>query len=336
MAASQSPRVSVCIPTYMRPEFLRRAVRSVLCSSVQDFEIIVSDDGCDPAIEKMLGDMRDSRIRYFAHPQCGIAANWTNAVSRGSAPLCMKLDDDDYIQPTFLEKTCELMDRNPDVSIVFAGHMSLARSGGKTLFIDTNFFRDREIVDGFEYATAILLNKAHPVNQKSSGVFRRHLASQIDFFDKVTVDVFFTIAMAAMGDVGYIAEPLFVYCDHGRGNEGMGWRPLRMTLESLPRLFELPAIKSDPRWMTIKDEALRKMRLVVPMMYIGNHFHTEGFHTGWQTANRVAREFPLVRSNHFYWPLVVLLSLIPRSLYFRLFTVYSQSRWPKKVLNLLK
>lgn len=40
-----NPLVSVIIPTYNRPDFLKLTVESIISQTFQDFEIIVIDDG---------------------------------------------------------------------------------------------------------------------------------------------------------------------------------------------------------------------------------------------------------------------------------------------------
>ena len=41
---SESPKVSVVIPTYNRAVLLPRAVNSVLTQTCQDFEVLIVDD----------------------------------------------------------------------------------------------------------------------------------------------------------------------------------------------------------------------------------------------------------------------------------------------------
>ena len=50
MNAGEQCTVSVIIPTYGRPDFLKRAVDSVLGQTFKDFEVIVVDDN-NPDIE---------------------------------------------------------------------------------------------------------------------------------------------------------------------------------------------------------------------------------------------------------------------------------------------
>src|SRR3989344_3433481 len=63
------PKVSVVIPTYNRPQLVMRAIRSVLNQSLQDFEILVVDDGLKERAEQAVNSFHDKRIIYFKNKE---------------------------------------------------------------------------------------------------------------------------------------------------------------------------------------------------------------------------------------------------------------------------
>jgi len=327
-----SPRISICIPTKDRPEHLSRAIESVMTNGFDDFEIVVSDDAVDPKVKRLLYDI-DPSIEYIEGPASGIAENWHKAVSSARGEYIMKLDDDDTIEPGFLQATTEFLDQHADVSIVFTAHYSKNISGQKTAVVDEGFFRDRQVVEGLEYAKAILLNQAHPRNHKSAGVFRRSSAQQISFFSKVTVDVLFTVAMGSQGDMGYIPEPLFCYWSNPGTNEGMGWRPLAMTLDSLNELFELPGISSSEDWQGFRPDAMRRMRLVVPLMYIANTRATAGRKQAREIATKLKEFYPSIGAQPGLRLTTAALLAIPAPLIGPLTRAYSRSPFLKRLMN---
>ena len=66
--SSDKPFFSILVPSYNRPNELMRCVDSVLKSSFNNFEIIVSDD-CSPMQMEITEVMRcfldDARVNYF-------------------------------------------------------------------------------------------------------------------------------------------------------------------------------------------------------------------------------------------------------------------------------
>ena len=40
--------ISICIPAYKHPDFLKRLLDSISIQSFRDFEVIISDDSPDP------------------------------------------------------------------------------------------------------------------------------------------------------------------------------------------------------------------------------------------------------------------------------------------------
>ena len=45
------PEVSIIVPTYKRPKYLRRLLESIVKQTYRDYEIIIIDD-CSPDIEE--------------------------------------------------------------------------------------------------------------------------------------------------------------------------------------------------------------------------------------------------------------------------------------------
>lgn len=101
-------QVSVIIPTYGRPDNLRRAINSVLLQRDVIFEIIVVDDN-DPSsefrtlTESIIDSYHDSRLRYIKHDlNINGAAARNTGVSVSNGEYIAFLDDDDEFIPNKL------------------------------------------------------------------------------------------------------------------------------------------------------------------------------------------------------------------------------------------
>jgi glycosyltransferase involved in cell wall biosynthesis len=112
------PHVSVCIRAHTRADGLRSAIESVLAQTYGDFEVVVSDDSGQ--LESVAAEFGDPRVRYHHNTRpAGPAANLSNSVSLARGRLVAILNDDDYWLPGFLAAAVGVLDRHPDVGIVF-------------------------------------------------------------------------------------------------------------------------------------------------------------------------------------------------------------------------
>ena len=106
------PRFSVIIPSFNRPKLLRRALRSVLDQSFSDFEIIVVDDGSDPPLDKLLGNLGDEgRVRYLRQENLGPTEARKAGISAAKGLYVCCLDDDDEFLPHHLATLYESLKR---------------------------------------------------------------------------------------------------------------------------------------------------------------------------------------------------------------------------------
>lgn len=107
MADSQ---ITVILPTFNRPEGLKRALESVRAQAVDGLDVVVvNDGGADPApVVKEFGDLE---ITLESHPQNrGVAAARNTALALAGGRRIAYLDDDDFWLPGHLEGMARAMD----------------------------------------------------------------------------------------------------------------------------------------------------------------------------------------------------------------------------------
>ena len=46
------PKVSICIPTYNRKNYLKETLESVFAQTYKDYEVVIVDDGSTDALNK--------------------------------------------------------------------------------------------------------------------------------------------------------------------------------------------------------------------------------------------------------------------------------------------
>ena len=130
-----SPKVSVIIPTYNRPNIIGRAIQSVLNQTYQNFEIVIIDDSPNGGTEKVVRVFKDARIRYVHNKVRGNMPKARNQGVRESSPEAKYiafLDDDDEWLPQFLEKTVKVLEEKEDRVMVIS-HAELRSRDGKKL-----------------------------------------------------------------------------------------------------------------------------------------------------------------------------------------------------------
>ncbi|MEL7158650.1 MAG: glycosyltransferase family A protein [Actinomycetota bacterium] len=119
------PAVSVVIIFLDEERFLAQAVDSVLAQTVDDWELLLVDDGstdASTAIARRYEAEHPGRIRYVdhaGHANRGMAAsrNRGNEAARGT--FIASLDGDDMWRPDKLAHQLELLDRHPEAAMTF-------------------------------------------------------------------------------------------------------------------------------------------------------------------------------------------------------------------------
>ena len=102
------PTVSVIIPTFNRSKLVVKALRSVLCQTYRDYEIIVVDDGSTDDTAKALMPYMD-RIRYVYQANLGASAAQNRGVQLARGKWISILASDDLWLPAKLESQFKIV-----------------------------------------------------------------------------------------------------------------------------------------------------------------------------------------------------------------------------------
>jgi glycosyltransferase involved in cell wall biosynthesis len=92
------PLISICIPAYKRLNYLSRLLQSISIQTFKDFEVIITDDSPDDAVEKMLENYKGQFSLIYHHNKKpkGTPANWNEGIRRANGEWIKLMHDDDW------------------------------------------------------------------------------------------------------------------------------------------------------------------------------------------------------------------------------------------------
>lgn len=114
---NQFPLVTVGMPTYNRPDLLKRSLGLIQAQTYHHLEIVVSDNASpDPRVaELVLAEAQlDARIRFLRQEtNIGPSENFIDVLRQAKGSFFMWAADDDQWHPTFIEKLLAPLLGNP-------------------------------------------------------------------------------------------------------------------------------------------------------------------------------------------------------------------------------
>jgi len=125
------PKVSVVIPVYNAEAFLKSSLDSVLSQSIEDIEVLCTDDGSVDASLVILQEYaeKDSRVRVFCQENKGAGPARNLALSNATGEYVVFMDgDDSYPEKDTLERLY-ITAKEKDCDVV-AGYRSMLTAEG--------------------------------------------------------------------------------------------------------------------------------------------------------------------------------------------------------------
>lgn len=215
--------VSILIPTYNRPEMLKRAVDSVLNQSFKDFIIKISDNGANIETIEYCEQLASSSSKVFYsrnEENIGASGNISKLVSEVDTDFYCILSDDDFIFPDFIA-TC---------MSAFLSYPDIAFSCARTVLIDkrsgTLHFRNKDWTKGYYDPSREIVHKMQKSHFTSTGVvFHRRVIDTLGGFHDLGDDRLFLVLASASYSF-FVSEDYgaaFIVNDHSlTGSGGIG------------------------------------------------------------------------------------------------------------------
>ena len=172
-SVSNSPKVSVCIPTFNGASYIKCALDSVLQQKYQDFEVVMVDNCSTDQTQAFVAELSSQfgKIRFFRNEQnIGLAGNFNKCLEHARGEYIKFLCVDDLLLPGCLEQMVAGLDAHPAVSLVCGGRLSINESGQP--FGLRRYSSRKEIVPGYEAITRCLFGESS-IGEPTAVMFRK-------------------------------------------------------------------------------------------------------------------------------------------------------------------
>lgn len=104
MAPIASPYISIIVPVFNAQSYIYRCIDSVLAQSLNNFELILVDDGSTDKSGAICDEyaLADSRVRVFHQSNGGVSRARNTGINQARGEYVCFVDSDDYLSPDYL------------------------------------------------------------------------------------------------------------------------------------------------------------------------------------------------------------------------------------------
>jgi glycosyltransferase involved in cell wall biosynthesis len=244
MSKENEPLITTIIPTYKRPQLLKRAIQSVLDQTFPHFQVCVYDNvSCDETRDLVLQMAeKDSRIKYHCHAKhLHAIENFQYGMDQVETPFFSILADDDLLLPDFYQTAIEMMNHHPSAQF-FLGSAIDMHVSGNVISANALKWADREY---FEPPQGIYELIPNYINW-TSALFRREVLRSTRLDPSLTaIDFDFVCRLGAQYPFAFSKKPCAIFIHHAGSYSSycgskLVWPGWKKTTESLMALSSLP------------------------------------------------------------------------------------------------
>src|SRR3989344_5237288 len=132
-AIGHTAKLTVCIPCFNEERYIGEAIESVFRQDYRDFVILVVHGGSTVVTLKALKRYADPRVAIHRNREnLGLYQNLDQCLALSNTPYIKILCADDVLAPKCLEEQVAVLERFPEVSLVF-GSSDVVNCFGKRL-----------------------------------------------------------------------------------------------------------------------------------------------------------------------------------------------------------
>jgi glycosyltransferase involved in cell wall biosynthesis len=164
--------VSIIIPTYNYGQYISKAIKSCLDQTHKELEIIVVDDGSTDDTSAVAAQFPD--VTYVYQKNQGVSTARNTGLEMAKGDYVAFLDADDYLFQNSVAVRVDILNRHPDIGIVFTNTCSVDSRG---ILSGKDKYRKDVVSDRF-YEDLLL---RHLRFQTSAAMMRSTVAKRFSF-----------------------------------------------------------------------------------------------------------------------------------------------------------
>ena len=131
MDEQSAPRCSVVVAAHNSARTVAATIASVRLQTLDDWELIVVDDGSSDRTAEIVETIDDARIRLVRQANRGPSAARNAGLRLARGRLISTLDSDDLWMPNYLEHMAGVLDRHPDAGVAYTDAWALDDATGR-------------------------------------------------------------------------------------------------------------------------------------------------------------------------------------------------------------
>lgn len=126
----KTPKITVYIPTHNYGKYIEKAIQSVLNQTMEDWELIVINDGSTDNTSEILKKYEDHpKIRIIEQEKRGLSVSNNVALRLANGEYLVRVDADDYLDENALLILSNVLDTKPEVGLVYPDYHVIDEDG---------------------------------------------------------------------------------------------------------------------------------------------------------------------------------------------------------------
>ena len=164
----QTPKikVSIILPVYNVEEYLTKALESFKEQTLDEFEVIMIDDGSTDSSAEIMKEFasEDGRFKCFFQENRGVSATRNRGIEIAGGEYIAFYDSDDWIRPTVLEKMyATAKTRNADIVVGRMREFSVTK---EYIYSETKGLSKKQEIEKYDYGLVWNLSLANKLFKK--------------------------------------------------------------------------------------------------------------------------------------------------------------------------
>lgn len=196
------PLVSVIMSVFNGEQYVGDAIESILNQTYGNWELIIIDDGSYDLTAAIIGQHKDSRIKFLSHKNMGLTRSLNRGIREAHGKYIARLDADDRSLPKRLEKQVAYLENNLDCVLLGSSYLNLDLQS-MNLSVVHPPIQDELCRKTLKWGNSIFLHSSVMFRKKISGV-----STSYDENFKQGQDQRLWITLATKGKISTLPEPL--------------------------------------------------------------------------------------------------------------------------------